>query len=274
MDKPLAEDYFARNLVQTLKHKTLSEIRKESKRISQAPQILKNKRSDLLKTLNLPRKVKQWADIVQNFSRIKSVHPDDLTFTQYNLLDFYQEIAKRASLSFQELKYLNIQEIIDFLESGQLPPRKTITNRQQYCLLLAKKGRMNIYAGTQARKMVKRELGKSKILFRANELRGFPASVGFVKGCVIVITSPDDLNKMNKGNILVVAQTNPNYLPAMRRASAIITDEGGITCHAAIVSRELNIPCVIGTKIATKTLKDGDLVEVDANRGVVKKLEK
>jgi len=67
--------------------------------------------------------------------------------------------------------------------------------------------------------------------------------------------------------------TNPNMMPLIRKAKAIITDEGGITCHAAIISRELNIPCIIGTKIATKVLKDGDRVEVDADKGIVRKLK-
>ena len=66
--------------------------------------------------------------------------------------------------------------------------------------------------------------------------------------------------------------TDPRYVPAMKKAAAIVTDEGGITCHAAIVSRELKKPCIIGTKIATKVLKDGDEVEVDAEKGVVKKI--
>ena len=61
-------------------------------------------------------------------------------------------------------------------------------------------------------------------------------------------------------------------MPAIRQASAIVTDEGGLTCHAAIVSREMGIPCVVGTKIATQVLKDGDRVEVDANKGIVRKL--
>ena len=68
--------------------------------------------------------------------------------------------------------------------------------------------------------------------------------------------------------------TTPWYLPAMKKAAGFITDEGGLLCHAAIVSREMNKPCIIGTKIATKVLKDGDLVEVDANNGVVKILKK
>ncbi len=66
--------------------------------------------------------------------------------------------------------------------------------------------------------------------------------------------------------------TSPEYIDAIRRAGAIVTDVGGLTSHAAIVSRELNIPCIVGTKIATTVLKDGDLVEVDATNGVVRKL--
>ena len=76
------------------------------------------------------------------------------------------------------------------------------------------------------------------------------------------------------GSVLVTGMTRPEFVPLMKRASAIITDEGGITCHAAIVSRELKKPCIIGTKIATQVLKDGDLVEVDADNGVVRILER
>jgi len=77
---------------------------------------------------------------------------------------------------------------------------------------------------------------------------------------------------MRPGDILVSHMTDPEIVVAMKKAGAIITDMGGITCHAAIVSRELGIPCVIGTKIATKVFKDGDEVEVDATKGVVRKL--
>ena len=77
---------------------------------------------------------------------------------------------------------------------------------------------------------------------------------------------------MNKGDVLVSHATNPNLLPAMGMAAAIVTDIGGLTCHAAIVSREFRIPCIVGTKIATQVLQDNDLVEVDAEKGVVKKI--
>lgn len=78
------------------------------------------------------------------------------------------------------------------------------------------------------------------------------------------------MGKVQKGDILVAVMTRPDYIVGIKKAAAIVTDEGGITCHAAIVAREIGIPCVIATKIATKVLKDGDLVEVNANHGVVK----
>ena len=96
------------------------------------------------------------------------------------------------------------------------------------------------------------------------ELRGQIAMSGFAKGVVKLLNSVGDIDKVNDGDIIVSIMTNLNYAPAIGRASAIITDEGGITCHAAIIARELKKPCIIGTKIATQVLKDGDLVEVDA----------
>ena len=105
-------------------------------------------------------------------------------------------------------------------------------------------------------------------------IKGNTAYPGYVYGKLRIVKSSKDLHSLNNGEILVVAQTNPDYLPAMKRCAAIITDEGGITCHAAIVARELKKPCIIGTKVATQVLHDGDLVEVDADNGVVRVIER
>jgi len=103
-----------------------------------------------------------------------------------------------------------------------------------------------------------------------SEIRGAIAQKGIVKGIVKIVYTEDELNKINKGDILVTPMTRPEFIPVMRKTGAIVTDEGGVVCHAAIVAREMKKSCIIGTKIATKVLKDGDLVEVDANIGVVK----
>jgi phosphohistidine swiveling domain-containing protein len=107
-----------------------------------------------------------------------------------------------------------------------------------------------------------------------SNLEGNVAYFGNVTGKVNKIMNSDEFSKFNDGDILVTSMTRPEFVPLMKKASAIITDEGGITCHAAIISRELKIPCIIGTKIATQVLKDGDLVEVDADNGIVRILSK
>lgn len=104
----------------------------------------------------------------------------------------------------------------------------------------------------------------------AQEIKGQIGNKGLVSGRVRIIKSSDKFNTFKEGEILVTGMTRPEYVPLMHKALAIITDEGGITCHAAIISRELNKPCIIGTRMATQILKDGDLVEVDAINGMIK----
>lgn len=103
-------------------------------------------------------------------------------------------------------------------------------------------------------------------------LKGKPACQGVVHGIVKVVREVSQMEKVQVGDILVASMTTPNLLPAMERAAAFVTDEGGITCHAAIIAREMNKPCVIGTKVATRLLNDGDRVEVDAVQGLVIKI--
>jgi pyruvate,water dikinase len=100
-------------------------------------------------------------------------------------------------------------------------------------------------------------------------LKGLGASPGIAVGEVKIVGSEKDISKVKDGDVLVAVMTTPDMVPAMKKASAIVTDEGGLTCHAAIVSRELGVPAVVGTKNATKLLKDGMLVTVDGEKGIV-----
>ncbi len=104
------------------------------------------------------------------------------------------------------------------------------------------------------------------------ELRGTTASRGRVTGRVRVVLRRADMDAFTEGEVLVTAMTTPDYIPLMKKSVAIVTDEGGITSHAAVFSREIGKPCIIGTRIATAVLKDGDMVEVDATNGIVRKL--
>lgn len=102
------------------------------------------------------------------------------------------------------------------------------------------------------------------------ECSGTSACKGKVTAKANIILTTADFPKFKTGDVLVTEMTRPEFVPLMKQAAAILTDEGGLTCHAAIVSRELGIPCIVGTKTATRILKDGDLVEVDAEKGIVK----
>lgn len=104
-------------------------------------------------------------------------------------------------------------------------------------------------------------------------VKGLPASPGKVSGRVHVILDPSRIDEFKEGEILVTEMTAPDWVPAMKKAKAIVTDSGGMTCHASIVSRELGIPCIVGTKsrgeVATVTIPDGIDVTIDATHGVV-----
>ncbi len=100
-------------------------------------------------------------------------------------------------------------------------------------------------------------------------LKGQTASKGVYSGKVQIVKEMSELNKVTEGDVLVANMTSPDMVPAMKKAGAIITNEGGLTCHAAIVSREMGTPCIVGTEIATETLKDGQIVTVNATKGLV-----
>lgn len=117
----------------------------------------------------------------------------------------------------------------------------------------------------------KTELSTVKISADLILVKGAPASMGSAFGPVKIIHKPSEIDKIEKGDVLVTEMTTPDYVPAMRRAAAIVTDTGGRTCHAAIVSRELGIPCVVGTGTATSVLKNGQIITVDGHSGVVYK---
>ncbi|HTX86553.1 MAG TPA: PEP-utilizing enzyme [Candidatus Nanoarchaeia archaeon] len=146
------------------------------------------------------------------------------------------------------------------------------------------KGRLGGYALFNGKlytpQELKVQLRKNKIVLEKEVVRpiknikGITACSGWAKGKAKIVISKNQFAKFKAGEILVAEMTEPSFVPIIKKAAAIITDEGGVTCHAAIVARELGIPCIIGTKIATKVLHDGDLVEVDADKGIVKIIKK
>ena len=180
------------------------------------------------------------------------------------------EISKRTGLSLSELNLCTPSEVKEILSEEKTISKQDLETRRKAFLLVMKNGEFELYSGENALVISKKLLGNLERT--ENELLGTPACQGKSQGAVALINSQEDLSKVVKGSILVSVKTGPDYIPAMRKAAAIVTDEGGLTSHAAIVAREFNIPCIVGTKTATTMLKDGDVVEVDANKGFVRKL--
>lgn len=138
-------------------------------------------------------------------------------------------------------------------------------------------GAKQYYLSNEARKQreyVFKNSNQSLKNASSNTIKGTIASTGTATGTVKIIHNVSEVGKVKKGDILVAGMTSPKYMPAIFNSNAIITDDGGLTCHAAIIARELKKPCIIGTKIATSVLNDGDLVEVNANNGVIKIIKK
>jgi phosphoenolpyruvate synthase/pyruvate phosphate dikinase len=178
-------------------------------------------------------------------------------------------LAAKLGISAHEAYYID-QELIENYFSNKAEFLKRIKERAEFFVAWQKDGEKIIYEGDNAKTFV-REQGINLQIENDNikEIIGQSANKGKYSGRVRVLKT-SHIQDFLKGDILVAGMTTPDFAPIMKEAGAIITDEGGITCHAAIVSRELGIPCIIGTKIATKVLKDGDLVEVDADKGIVK----
>ncbi|MDO8627406.1 MAG: PEP-utilizing enzyme, partial [Candidatus Diapherotrites archaeon] len=194
----------------------------------------------------------------------------DMLYKAYCYMEkLLKEISRRLYISLPETRCLTPKEAKKALLEGILDQKK-LRERVKYNVTVAFKKKYAVFEGKEAEKFSAKIIEEE--VKSVSELKGSCACHGEGKGIVKIINTVQEMEKMEEGDVLVSKQTHPGLVPAMKKASAIITDSGGITCHAAIVSRELKIPCVIGTKYATKVLKDGDLVEVNASKGIVKKL--
>lgn len=184
-----------------------------------------------------------------------------------NYTDFIlKEIAGRFKLDIQDLRYISPMEFEKLPSLAKELHRRRVEG--SVYIYFPPGDELLVFSGSRANKYFS-QLERQNKAISSKEIKGVCASPGEVIGIVKVCRGESEIGKMKEGDILVACMTQPEFLPAMKKAKAIITDEGGLTCHAAIIARELGIPCVIGTKIATQVLKDGDEVEVDANHGVV-----
>ncbi len=250
----------------------------------------------LIKYFQIYSNKKEWKNFIREMS-------------SYKLSKLLSEIAERRSVTLQELSYLREEEICKIITRDMnfenIKCRKEnslyIIHRNQINVIEDKKllNKIDLNLSNNILSTLKVGISNKKnvvqkslnlqpkssisktpcfcidhsISFFANkevELKGEIACSGKIFGKVCIILSNQDFHKFNEGDIIVAPTTRPDYVPLMEKSSAIITNEGGMLSHTAILSREFGKPCIIGTRIATTVLKDGDFIEVDAYKGTLK----
>jgi len=244
----------------------------EIARIEKLPVDTRRKKTSLLKKLTLDKEIIFLLSITEDFTRWQDERKKATLFTAHYATAILDEIARRVNIPFDLIKYLSPREIPRIFTDT--PSRALLEERRHHSVAYWDEDGHEIISGKKNVATLRKKLLGEKSFQDVQDFRGISAALGKAQGKVRIIRSVKEVHRVEKGDVLVAVMTRPDYVPAMKKAVAIVTDEGGITSHAAIVSRELEIPCVIGTKIATHTLHDGDFVEVNANHGLVKILKR
>ncbi|NYZ75107.1 hypothetical protein H0O03_02490 [Candidatus Micrarchaeota archaeon] len=264
-------EYFAETLAMLLKDRpNLGALRAELYGRARA---LEEKQEQLLKEFRVDDKHARLLDIGAEIVFGRGFRKDALYFAFYKSIPLHEEVGRRLGLDPHRVNYLFPWEVPPLLREGKKVSAAEMDARHAHHVLYVEEGRERLYVGDEAAEFmhslqVEREVVEEGV----RELKGICASPGQGRGAVCIVNSPSDLTKMQESNVLVSHATDPSLVTGMKKASAIVTDMGGIACHAAIVSRELGIPCLVGTRTATKSFKDGDLVHVDATHGVIRRI--
>ncbi|PIR57310.1 MAG: hypothetical protein COU72_01590 [Parcubacteria group bacterium CG10_big_fil_rev_8_21_14_0_10_41_35] len=226
----------------------------------------------LLNLLKPDKNEKMFLDIAPYIVFFKDWRDDARRSHAYYWSFFFDLLGQKFNVQRDNVGYLTLDEIEEILQT-EILDNKIIEKRKKGCVVtIAKKGLMiRVLDGISSKyDEIAREVEQRE---QEKVVRGKIAQMGVVRGIVKILRSYHDIKRVEDGDILVANTTHPNYLPAMQKAAAFVTNEGGMISHAAIVARELKKPCIVGTGNATKILMEGDLVEVDANNGIVRILK-
>jgi len=232
------------------------------------------KKENIIKELNPDAFTEELIRISSTIVWAKPRRKDYQSKSYFHIIEgVMKEIRNRLSLSRKQVLSAPLKLIEKALVTGKIDYH-VLNSLFDSHVTLPEGSKFVILSGKMAEEFSKTVIRKKEQFNDAvDELKGDTACPGKTKGVVKIVNLPGDMDKMKRGDILVSSATTPNIVSAMRKAAAIVTDEGGLTCHASIVSRELGTPCIVGTKVVTKAFKDGDLVEVDATKGIIRRIE-
>src|SRR3989344_2069435 len=259
---------------------SFDEIEKEIRKVIKNKKELKKKQEKLLKRVK-SREIHALSSFICQAILARLAVKASWGGSIYYALPLFEKIARQANLSTDDLgRYFTREEIEGFLSESHGWSKEVVRKRKEMYFLRFHAGKIRIYSGAEAQDIKSKVLDQSLPKDDITEFTGAIACKGRVKGQVlwVKVEALGDIVKIAErvkpDSILVAGMTNPNMMVLVRKVKGIVTDEGGMACHAAIVSREYNIPCLVGCRIATQVLKDGDLIELDATKGIVKLLKR
>ncbi|MFC1723552.1 PEP-utilizing enzyme [Nanoarchaeota archaeon] len=241
---------------------------KLDKLVNQSADIRKKKK-EILKELKLSPKLKKYFEAIADSGYLLDLKKEKHTISHYHMKKWVEEVAKKLNITVKQLRFMLLEDLEDALLHNRIDTRELDERREYSVFVLRREGTEALYKD-DAKKIFQKF--QTKIDAGKTEINGMCAQPGTVRGVARVLLSAADGDQMQEDEVLITSMTTPDFVPAMKKAGAIVTDEGGVTCHAAIVSRELGTPCVVGTKMATKFFKTGDLIEIHAASGIVRKL--
>ena len=264
--------YTETNFIEFLKDYTNKDINpeKEINNIKNKRKEIEKSKASLLKQLNPDELTKKLLLLAGKLVYTKPGRKDLQSKSYYHIEKLQRELATRLNLSLEEIRATPLADLKSYL-NGKPPEKDKIKERIKLHVCINEEDKTITLIGKEAQDFINSHYKQEKQTQtkKSKELKGSCACQGIAKGKAKIINLPEDMKKMNYGDILISSATTPAIVPAMKKASAFVTDEGGLTCHAAIVSREMNKPCIVGTLTATKLIKDNDIVEVNATKGIV-----
>src|SRR3989338_7906800 len=227
----------------------------------------------LMDKLRLDKKTREFLHIAKQVIGQKGWRKDYQAHGFWCWQPFFEELAQRKRVAdWRTLLFLFPWELEGFLLRTR-PSVAELKERKKLSVSVSTEHSHHLLVGKKAREIA-RSILNQKAGGGVKEAKGQCAYAGKARRFVRIIHTPADMQKMKKGDIIVSQATSPDLLPAMTKAAAIVTNTGGLICHAAITSRELKIPCIVGTGNATLIFKYGDLVEVHATKGIITLIER
>lgn len=279
IDKIVKDYYWVENNYIKAVPKNANNIRKEiseivdpiSKYKEEISRIENNKKKKILvlKKLNASPLLKAFVQFADDCTFIQDCRKQVVLRLNHFNLNYLDRLSDLLNVDRELTKYVMFDELGDYIKNPK-PLLEIAKERKQGCLAMFYKDKYTILTRAELANV---DLNKFfPDLSSITELRGMVASPGKVNGIARIILGSDQFSIFEKGDILITNQTTPDFVPLMKKAAAVVAEQGGITSHAAIVSRELGVPCIVGAKKAMSVFHNGDLVEVDAIIGLIRKI--